>query len=989
MTSNLKKRFLGTCAVFALSACSVQTPALTDERLRQAATSELSQMFPSIQVVSSDVTLDDAIQRSVINNLENRLQRLERSFASRQVNVDSLDMLPVLAANAGYTRRSNEGYTTSQPIGQPITGSFSRGSDDQARTSDLSVSWSALDFALGYYNAQQAGNRAFIAEERARRAGMDVIRQAKDSYWRAYAAQALGARVAQNISEAEAALDLIKEGENSGSIPSMQALEQSRTVLENIRQLETLRQELTQAQITLAQMINVPPGEAVRLRTSSMPVPQVSQSLNQLEQEAFLRNPSIREQQYRTSIALTDVKRTTAELFPNLSANAQMNYSSDDFLRRERWNTFGLNVGLNLLQLATAPQRRGLARDGVEVEQARALAVRMAVLAQTHIAYRDYQFSRQQYARVRQLAEVEQSIAEQSRAREAASAGSAVQRVTNETSAILSQLRVYRAYADLMSAHATLQSTVGSDDELISLIAEQRRLYETAVADVAEAEQSLHALDERISDEERNLENLQRSLADAERAKDRAIEQASTAVAEQLAAETELATAVAAAEQAEADLVAIRDEYGAAENALEVTRAELTALLEQSEAVRASRDEQQDRLRDLQTARNDNERDASEIGRSQQILSQRIADYSEQLTDIDAEVAENESQVQALNAQLASIGLADMQASADRIADQRDAVSEQLDEAQTVARESERALNVIKRSEAQAQRDLERAVRDLARAEQRLADAQQRQEVEPDNSRLVQRLDDALAANESAKAMLSLAEDAVLQASTEVASAQTEAAAAVQRVADLEQEYAALSASLSEINVTSTQRDASRISRELSSAQARLERSTDRQQELQTQLTEAQRELSDLQVMAAEINEQVQQSASDITNVTELLVSKEAELEQIEQRIDALEQQERANMSSLKSLERNLSAAERAVRDSFEALESSQSTFGLAISEAEQAAGQQEAAEAALNSVNAQITSQETLIIELREQYVETEDDLQNAEARVDYYGAS
>lgn len=591
MTARKKIAFLASTSLVILSGCSVQAPMLTDDDLRQAASVELAEMFAPVQGISGTITLDDTVQRAVINNLDNRLARLERSFATRQVEVESLDMLPVLAANAGYTRRSNDGYTTSQPLGSSITGSYSRGSDDQVRSSDLSVSWNVLDFAMGYYNAQQAGNRAYIAEERARRAGMDVIRQAKDSFWRAYAAQALSSRVSSNIADAEDVLRTIRSGEDSGAIPAMQALEQRRTVLENIRQLETVLQELNHSKIVLSQMINIAPGESVQLSAPRMVIPEVRSSLSELEQQAFLGNPSIREQQYRTQIAVSDVKRSTVELFPNISASAQMNYSSDDFLREDEWNSYGLNIGLNLLRLATAPQRRGIAQDGVAVEEARALAVRMAVLAQTHIAYRDYQFARQQFNRVRDLADVQSSISEQSRARREGSASSGVEVVANETSAIISQLRVYRAYADLIASHETLTATVGNDDELVSLIGKQREMYLAAVNEIEIGEEQVDALHDSIRTQERAVAELTRAAERAEQQVGRALARRDNAAKEatrveqlRVESQTVFEEKQAVASTIDADLAAANRIMSDAEAALNVAEAALSDVPDDQDA---------------------------------------------------------------------------------------------------------------------------------------------------------------------------------------------------------------------------------------------------------------------------------------------------------------------------------------------------------------------------------------------------------------------
>lgn len=784
MVFSFRAGLLTTSAVFLLSACSVQTTAITDEQLREAATVELSAMFPAVQAVSGSVSLDETVQRAVINNLDNRLSRLERSYASRQVEVDSLDMLPVLAANAGYSRRSNDGYTTSQPLGSPVTNSFSRGSDATIRTADLSVSWNVLDFAMGYYNAQQAGNRAFIAEERARRAGMDVIRQAKNSYWRAYAAQDLSGRVGSNIEDAERVLDVIREGESSGAIPAMQALEQSRVVLENIRQLETANQELSRARTNLAQMINVAPGQSFVLAGSRMEVPSIGQSLTELEQLAFLQNPTIREQAYRERIALSDVKKTTAELFPNLSASAQMNYSSDDFLREGDWNTFGLNVGMNLLRLATAPQRRGLAQEGVSVEQARSLAVRMAVLAQTHIAYRDYQFARQQFDRVRELAQVEASIAEQSRNREQASAGSQVRRVTDETSAILSQLRVYRAYAELVSAHDALKATVGEDDELIALIAEQRRLYETALADAEEAEGRIASLEAQVAD-------LQREAARLERGAESAQSDLARATAARLEAEQDLASEKQVSEALSAELSAARSQLGAVSNQNADVSSREAALAQNLSGLEAQVAAQREQVAAVDAAIRQQERANAGLAREQSAVARSVAradaraervrgrmvDASDErraqleveLAEISAELEGLSASAQELDRQL-STGAAQL-SNLERQRADLDASSAELS-ARAAAADAE--LGRMSGSARDVARLLSSLERDVAEAERNVARQADR----------VRTATDALAAAQSAEAAAQAAHEAALSAHAASAAALTDAQSGLAQAGD-------------------------------------------------------------------------------------------------------------------------------------------------------------------------------------------------------------
>jgi outer membrane protein TolC len=473
---------IGLCV---LASCSVHVDALSEAHLNEAAATELAQMFVTGESVAYPLSLDDVIGRAVLNNLDNRLLRLEQSFALAQVDVDSMEMLPTLAASAGYTNRTRENFTTSHVFGTTApSGSFSRSREAENMTNSLSTTWNVLDFTLGYFSARQAGNSAFIAEERARRAGMGIIRDARQSFWNAYAAQQLSGTIATTIAEANAVLARIEEGERGGAIPAVEALRSRRTVLENVRQLEIFSHELATARIELAQLVNVQPGSVVALAPSRMSVPSLPGTLPELEARAFTSNPSLREQQYRINIALDDVRWTTAQLFPDLSLSAEANFDADAFLLNNRWNQFGLTAGWNLMRLMTAPQRIDLSERGVEVERARALAVRMAVLAQTHIAYRDFHFARAQFQRASALAEIDRQLAQQSRVREEASVGSQVERIVVETSSLISQLRVYEAYGEVMAAYSAVLSSIGADADL-------RQILEQDQQDRAQAVESL------------------------------------------------------------------------------------------------------------------------------------------------------------------------------------------------------------------------------------------------------------------------------------------------------------------------------------------------------------------------------------------------------------------------------------------------------------------------------------------------------------------
>jgi hypothetical protein len=100
-------------------------------------------------------------------------------------------------------------------------------------------------------------------------------------------------------------------------------------------------------------------------------------------------------------------------------------------------------------------------RVALTLAEAQRQAVAMAVLTQLHLAYLQYADSGKEYARVRELADVDESIYRQVANRTAADAQAALERIAAEVAAVSSELRQYESYADLQAALGRLYDTLG------------------------------------------------------------------------------------------------------------------------------------------------------------------------------------------------------------------------------------------------------------------------------------------------------------------------------------------------------------------------------------------------------------------------------------------------------------------------------------------------------------------------------------------------
>jgi outer membrane protein TolC len=127
-------------------------------------------------------------------------------------------------------------------------------------TTDLSFTWSLLDFGQSYYASKQNADRLLIAMERRRKALHNLVQDVRTAYWRVVAADKLGKSIRETITDAEAALQTSESTEGAMLRSPMEPLRYQRQLLENLRMLETVDQELSTAKLELAALTSLPMG---------------------------------------------------------------------------------------------------------------------------------------------------------------------------------------------------------------------------------------------------------------------------------------------------------------------------------------------------------------------------------------------------------------------------------------------------------------------------------------------------------------------------------------------------------------------------------------------------------------------------------------------------------------------------------------------------------------------------------------------------------
>lgn len=459
-------------ATLLAAGCAQVTPlAFTAQEQEALVRADAQAIRKDVEPVNGPLTLDEAMARALKYNLERRARMMEEALARGQADVSQFDMLPRVMAQAGYSTRDSARFTysSSLPDQQPTSTTPTTSADRNHSTHDLGLTWSLLDFGMGYYGARQQTDRFLIASEKRRKAMHLLMQDVRTAYWRAASAQLLKADVAKTIALAEEALADSRKVAAERVRNPLEPLRYQRQLLENLRLLESINQELSSAQVELASLINAPVGQAIPiaqadLRNVSDEAIQVP--VEKLEQVALLQNADLREQHYNTRIAQQETRRALLRLFPNVSFNYGYKYDTDRYLLDNQWNEAGVQLSFNLVNLFTGPSQMKLAEAGVKLADQRRMATQMSVLTQVHLARLQLINARNQYDRADSIYDTDSKIAEVMRNRQAVQAQSKLDVVSTETASILSLLRRYQALAQVQVAESRMQATLGMEPKI-------------------------------------------------------------------------------------------------------------------------------------------------------------------------------------------------------------------------------------------------------------------------------------------------------------------------------------------------------------------------------------------------------------------------------------------------------------------------------------------------------------------------------------------
>jgi len=447
-----------------LGACTVTPEQLEEPDILALAEEDQALIEASEEPLSGPLDLSTAVARSLKYNLNHRVQLMETALANKSFELAKMDMLPILAAEGGYTARNNYDASTSMSVWthrrteEPTTSEERDRFDASAR-----FSWNILDFGISYLQAKQEADRYLVTELSRDKAMQQMVHEVRTAYWRAAALQTVEGDLDRLLADADRTRADLERVREEALRPPLDVLEDMRALSEIVQQLETMRQSVVAARVDLASLANLPPGSDVELEIPrplpEMPAP--ADDLETLELLSLVGSGDYVSQLYNSRIEQTETRKALLRLLPGAELFAGLNFDSNDFLYNNTWAEVGARVNWNIMRLLSIDEVRDHNEGREQLAQARRLATNMAVITRLRLSHQSYSMALGQLSRADDISMIDSEIQTLTQQAEATAAVDGVARLRSEVRALRSRVAYLLAYADAQDAYGQFIVSLG------------------------------------------------------------------------------------------------------------------------------------------------------------------------------------------------------------------------------------------------------------------------------------------------------------------------------------------------------------------------------------------------------------------------------------------------------------------------------------------------------------------------------------------------
>jgi len=463
----INARWLGICITsIALTGCAIEPLPFNFKEQGKIFQSELESMYAAQEIIKAPISLHQAMARAIKYNLDYRVKLMENALAKGQTEQATLNLLPQLTLDAGYSQRNKFSASSSESTAtgvQSLVPSIS--SEKEGHTASVGMVWNILDFGVNYLQAHQQNDALLIAETQKQKVIQNIVQDVRFAYWRAISAQRLLPKMDKLLGKLHQSLDKLDKLERLNILNPVTYLNKRKQLLNTTREMWQVREQLASAKMQLGALMSLKPGADYRLKDTRSaaytPPLKMNLSMGALEEYSLANRPELMEEDYNKRINIREIKKAMLRMLPGLEFNIGTNYDSNKYLTHQNWNTFGIRLGWDIFSLFRGPLAIKSAEAQIDVDVARKKALGMAVLTQLHLARLRYNLARKDFNLANQLAIVDAKLFSFNQAGSQANIKAELQVVQSEADTLLSQMDRDLSYAELENAFGSILNSIG------------------------------------------------------------------------------------------------------------------------------------------------------------------------------------------------------------------------------------------------------------------------------------------------------------------------------------------------------------------------------------------------------------------------------------------------------------------------------------------------------------------------------------------------
>ncbi|MCX4029336.1 TolC family protein [Endozoicomonas sp. SM1973] len=451
-----------------VTGCVVTPKPIDKETINQRVTSDLEQMFKDQEPVRGEISLYEAMARALKYNLAHRLKMLDQVVKNRELDVSRYDLLPQLAASAGYKHRDNVNASSSFSVSRDTESLETSTSQDQELwNAQARIVWNVLDFGVSYLRQKQQANKVLIAEEQRRKVVQNIVQEVRHAYWRVVAAEQVEAKLKRVMREIEYALNTAKRMQHGALQKPLLTLKYRRDLLKTLRNLMKKKEQLSLAKADLSRLMNVPLGSRYQVAqpplATNTAVAFSAHQLQKLQLAALSYRPELMEMDYKSRIVKKEGKIAKLDLLPGLSFNLGSYYDDNSFLLNQSWAEAGIQVSYDLMKLARIPDINLLHETRDKLVNMQRQALTSAVLSQVELSLRSYLAAKQDLEYSIWATDIEKQRYRQYQAASTSGVGERLELIQSQGDLLLAKLDQYYQYAEVQSEYGMVLNSLGID----------------------------------------------------------------------------------------------------------------------------------------------------------------------------------------------------------------------------------------------------------------------------------------------------------------------------------------------------------------------------------------------------------------------------------------------------------------------------------------------------------------------------------------------